>query len=150
GLLGNGVDRLAHDQVDHLGQRGVEVVRGHDRNTVLKGQRLDVLLELPDVVEEVEVALAWSIARLERPNREVAAVELVVVDCHHHRHDNRLTFELLPVEEAGHDVSALDDEVGGLLDGSTAEYNAADHAGRDLDAETHHPIGDYPEDVGHR
>src|ERR1700730_9616346 len=72
-LSGNGADGLADDQVDPLGQRGVEVVRGHDRNTVLKGQRLDVLLELADVVEEVEVALERSVARLERPDREMAA-----------------------------------------------------------------------------
>src|SRR5437870_9718516 len=77
-FFGNGVDGLTHDQVDHLGQGRVEVVGGHDRDTVLEGQRLDVLLELADVVEEVEVALAWSVARLERPNREVAAVQLLV------------------------------------------------------------------------
>src|SRR5581483_5775508 len=42
--------RPAHDQLDDLGERGVEAVGGDDRNVALQRQRLHVTLDLADVV----------------------------------------------------------------------------------------------------
>src|SRR6266542_4284048 len=101
-----------HHQIDDRGQRLIQAVVRDHRYVVAERLALDVFLHSSDVGETLDVSLERPGGCVCGSDREVAAMQVFVVDSYNNRNGQNSSLESLKVEESRDNVRALDHDAG--------------------------------------